>query len=58
MEISGLQDMNLSPSLSWVQEHSLSVLNLLHRVLQNAAQSLQTAGVDVSLKNGGKKQKV
>ncbi|KAK2898489.1 hypothetical protein Q8A67_009907 [Cirrhinus molitorella] len=53
MEISGLQDMNLSPSFSWVQEHSLSILNLLHKVLQNAAQSLQTAGVDVSLKTGG-----
>ncbi|KAI2661739.1 Forkhead-associated domain-containing protein 1 [Labeo rohita] len=53
MEISGLQDINLSPSLSWVQEHSLSLLKLLHRVLQNAAQSLQTAGVDVSLKTGG-----
>ncbi|XP_073675946.1 uncharacterized protein [Garra rufa] len=53
MEISGLQDMILSPSLSWVQEHSLSILNVLHRVLQNAAQSLQTAGVDVSLKTGG-----
>lgn len=55
MEISGLQDMNLSPALSWIQEHSRSILNLLYRVLQNAAQSLQTAGVDVSLKTGGKK---
>ncbi|XP_058641082.1 forkhead-associated domain-containing protein 1 isoform X2 [Onychostoma macrolepis] len=53
MEISGLQDMKLSPALSWIQEHSLSILNLLYRVLQNAAQSLQTAGVDVSLKTGG-----
>ncbi|XP_016397741.1 forkhead-associated domain-containing protein 1 isoform X2 [Sinocyclocheilus rhinocerous] len=52
-EISGLQDMNLSPALSWIQEHSLSILNVLYRVLQNAAQRLQTAGVDVSLKTGG-----
>ncbi|XP_026125340.1 forkhead-associated domain-containing protein 1 [Carassius auratus] len=52
-EISGLQDMNLSPALSWIQEHSLSILNVLYRVLQNAAERLQTAGVDVSLKTGG-----
>uniref|UniRef100_A0A8C1Y955 FHA domain-containing protein n=1 Tax=Cyprinus carpio TaxID=7962 RepID=A0A8C1Y955_CYPCA len=52
-EISGLQDMNLSPALSWIQEHSLSILNVLYRVLQSAAQRLQTAGVDVSLKTGG-----
>lgn len=58
MEISGLQDMNLSPALSWVQEHSLFLLNLLLTVLQNAAQILKTAGVDVSLMTGGKKQKV
>ncbi|XP_051760395.1 forkhead-associated domain-containing protein 1 isoform X2 [Ctenopharyngodon idella] len=53
MEISRLQDMNLSPALSWVQEHSLIILKLLHTVLQNAAQMLQTAGVDVSMKTGG-----
>ncbi|XP_043102052.1 forkhead-associated domain-containing protein 1 [Puntigrus tetrazona] len=53
MEISGLQDMNSSPSLSWIQEHSLSIMNVLYRILQNAAQRLQTAGVDVSLKTGG-----
>lgn len=58
MEISRLQDMNLSPALSWVQEHSLIVLKLLHTVLQNAAQMLQAAGVDVSMKTGGKKQEV
>lgn len=57
MEISRLQDMNLSPALSWVQEHSLIILKLLHTVLQNAAQMLQTAGVDVSMKTGGKTQK-
>uniref|UniRef100_A0A671L8M9 Uncharacterized protein n=1 Tax=Sinocyclocheilus anshuiensis TaxID=1608454 RepID=A0A671L8M9_9TELE len=45
--------MNLGPTLSWIQEHSLSILNVLYRVLQNAAQRLQTAGVDVSLKTGG-----
>ncbi|XP_067249760.1 forkhead-associated domain-containing protein 1 isoform X2 [Chanodichthys erythropterus] len=53
MEISRLQDMNLSPALSWVQEHSLIILKLLHTVLQNAAQMLQAAGVDVSVKSGG-----
>ncbi|XP_077079112.1 forkhead-associated domain-containing protein 1 isoform X3 [Siphateles boraxobius] len=53
MKISGLQDMNLSPALSWVQEHSLFLLNLLITVLQNAAHMLKTAGVDVSLKTGG-----
>jgi len=58
MEISGLQVMNLSPALSWVQEHSLFLLNVLLTVLQNTAEMLNTAGVDVSLKTGGKKQKV
>ncbi|XP_048066393.1 forkhead-associated domain-containing protein 1 [Megalobrama amblycephala] len=53
MEISRLQDMNLSPALSWVQEHSLIILKLLHTVLQNAAQMLQASGVDVSMKTGG-----
>ncbi|KAK7135948.1 hypothetical protein R3I94_014573 [Phoxinus phoxinus] len=53
MEISGMQDMNLSPAFGLVQEHSLFLLNLLLTVLQNAAQMLKTAGVDVSLKTGG-----
>ncbi|XP_056628437.1 forkhead-associated domain-containing protein 1 isoform X1 [Triplophysa dalaica] len=53
MEISALEDMNLSPALSWVQAHSLSVLNLLHALLHKAAQRLQTAGIDVSVKTGG-----
>ncbi|KAG1947430.1 chymotrypsin-like elastase family member 2A preproprotein [Pimephales promelas] len=53
MEISGLQVMNLSPALSWVQEHSLFLLNVLLTVLQNTAEMLNTAGVDVSLKTGG-----
>ncbi|KAI7798191.1 putative forkhead-associated domain-containing protein 1-like, partial [Triplophysa rosa] len=53
MEISALQGMNLSPALSWVQAHSLSVLNLLHALLHKAAQRLQTTGIDVSVKTGG-----
>lgn len=57
MEISALQGMNLSPALSWVQAHSLSVLNLLHALLHKAAQRLQTAGIDVSVKTGGKTQR-
>lgn len=55
MEIAGLQEMNLNPELSWVQEHSLYTLNLLHTVLLNMTQRLQAAGLDVSVKTGGKK---
>ncbi|XP_073765082.1 forkhead-associated domain-containing protein 1 isoform X2 [Danio rerio] len=53
MEIAGLQEMNLNPVLSWVQEHSLYTLNLLHSVLLNMTQRLQEAGLDVSVKTGG-----
>ncbi|XP_056319169.1 forkhead-associated domain-containing protein 1 [Danio aesculapii] len=53
MEIAGLQEMNLNPELSWVQEHSLHTLNLLHTILLNMTQKLQEAGLDVSVKTGG-----
>ncbi|XP_051510054.1 forkhead-associated domain-containing protein 1-like [Myxocyprinus asiaticus] len=53
MEISALQGMSLSPALSWVQEHSLSILNLLHVLQHTTVQRLQSAGVDVSVNTGG-----
>ncbi|XP_065102905.1 forkhead-associated domain-containing protein 1 isoform X3 [Paramisgurnus dabryanus] len=53
MEISGLQGMNLSPALSWVQAHSLFVLNILHALMHKTAQRLQAAGVAVTVETGG-----
>lgn len=58
MEISALQGMNLSPALSWVQAHSLFVLNILHALMHKTAQRLQTAGVAVTVETGGKTQTI
>ncbi|KAF5901494.1 forkhead-associated domain-containing protein 1-like, partial [Clarias magur] len=52
-QISALQDENVSPAVSWVHTHTLSILTSLHKMLQDTADILHTTGVEVTEKTGG-----
>ncbi|XP_062855056.1 forkhead-associated domain-containing protein 1 isoform X2 [Trichomycterus rosablanca] len=52
-EICALRDESVSPAVSWVQTSTLSLLTSLHTLLQDIADKLLNAGIEVSETTGG-----